>query len=361
MKRTLPVIILVIAAGGGLWWYFGNGRPDDEHRLTLYGNVEIRDAHLAFNEREYIAEVLVEEGDTVEKGQVLARLDKDRLNAAIAGAEAQLEAREQVVKQLERGTRPQQVEQARAEVAASEARLENARLDLERVRSTTASGASPAQALDDAQARYRVEQEVLEVRRKALDLALAGPREEEIAQAKASRDAAAAELRLLNVRLEESGLRAPAPGVVQSRILEPGEMAAPNRPVLTLALTDPKWVRTYVSEPNLGRIRQGLEATVYSDSFPDKTYKGWVGFISSVAEFTPKTVETTDLRPKLVYETRVYVEDPNDELRLGMPVTVTLPVTPSPIGENDDGVRLPDRAAPGEDDAPGPGEGAGTK
>lgn len=124
-------------------------------------------------------------------------------------------------------------------------------------------------------------------------------------------------------------LTSPAAGVIQNRILEPGEMASASRPVVTLALTDPKWVRAYVPEPYLGRINLGMKARILSDSFPDQTFDGWIGFISPVAEFTPKTVETEDLRTKLVYEVRVFVHDSKDKLRLGMPTTVIVDRTAS--------------------------------
>jgi HlyD family secretion protein len=108
--------------------------------------------------------------------------------------------------------------------------------------------------------------------------------------------------------------------------MEPGEMASPQKAVFALAITDPKWVRVYVSEPNLGKVHPGMGAAVAVDSFPDRRFDGWVGFISPVAEFTPKSVQTEDLRPSLVYEVRVFVQDPNDVLRLGMPATAYLPI-----------------------------------
>jgi len=127
--------------------------------------------------------------------------------------------------------------------------------------------------------------------------------------------------------------------VIQERILEPGDMAFPSSPVLTLALDDPLWVRAYVSEPDLGRIRSGMRANIKTDSFPGKVYKGWIGFISPTAEFTPKQVETTELRSKLVYLVRVYVHNPEGELRLGMPATVIIPLNqpdePAGPKEND--------------------------
>ena len=106
-------------------------------------------------------------------------------------------------------------------------------------------------------------------------------------------------------------------------------MVSPQRPVFDLAIVDPKWVRAYVSEPDLGKLHPGMQASISTDSFPGVAYSGWIGFISSVAEFTPKPVETVELRSSLVYEIRVFVNDPQDQLRLGMPATVTLDVGPA--------------------------------
>jgi HlyD family secretion protein len=167
----------------------------------------------------------------------------------------------------------------------------------------------------------------LAVNQKALALAVKGPRREDKSEARATLRADKANLSLLEQDLSYATLLCPTDGVVQNRILEPGEMASPQRPVLNIAITNPKWVRVYVSEPDLGKIRHGMKALVSTDSFPGKVYAGWVGFISPIASFTPKTVETTDLRTSLVYETRVYVTDPSDQLRLGMPATVQIPLS----------------------------------
>jgi HlyD family secretion protein len=118
---------------------------------------------------------------------------------------------------------------------------------------------------------------------------------------------------------------APTDAVVRTRLMEPGEMASPQKPVFSLAITNPKWVRAYVSERDLGRVHPGMRAQVAVDSFPERRFEGWVGFISPVAEFTPKPVQTTELRTSLVYEVRVFVKDAADDLRLGMPATVYLP------------------------------------
>ncbi|MCF8104074.1 MAG: efflux RND transporter periplasmic adaptor subunit [Desulfohalobiaceae bacterium] len=329
LKLFILVLLIVLLGLVGAWWLWDR-ETESKDRLTLYGNIEIRDAQLAFNDQELLKEVLVEEGDRVSPGQVLARLETDRLKATIREAESNVAAREQVLKRLQAGTRPQEIERLRAEVRGADSRVGNARRNYERIRKTTLKGASTEQAMDNAGAEFKAQTALLEAKKQALDLALEGPRREDIAEAKERLRSSRAGLELLKIRLEDATLKAPSPGVIQSRILEPGEMALPSRPVLTLALPDPKWVRAYVPEPDLGLIQEGLPASVVSDSFPDQSFEAWIGFISPVAEFTPKNVETTDLRTKLVYEVRVYVRDPHNRLRLGMPVTVRLDLEGSP-------------------------------
>ena len=328
MKRIAKffVIAIVIVALGALaaWWFQKVEEKQAPDTLTLYGNIDIRHVQLAFIESERIARVMVEEGDLLKKGQIVATLNTDRLRAQIRQVEAEVAAQQQVVDKLVTGTRPQEIEQARAEVVSAKAQVKNAAQNLRRVQKTAGSGATSKQNLDDAQARMEVARAQLKVKEMSLNLALEGPRKEDIAAARAQLQSLQASLALLKVRLGDMVLKAPAVGVVESRILEPGDMAGPEKPVFTIALTDPKWVRAYVSEPDLGRIRLGMKALLKSDSFPKRRFKGWVGFISPTAEFTPKNVETAELRTKFVYEVRVFVHDPEDVLRLGMPITVTV-------------------------------------
>jgi HlyD family secretion protein len=326
-KIVILAVILVTAGVLGALWFIKNKDNPSGTELKVYGNIDIRDANLAFNEKERIARVLVEEGDRVTVGQVLAIQQTHRLEAQIREAEAQIAAQKEVVKRFEVGTRWQEIEQARAELAAAKATVRNSRLNFERIKKTSGAGATSEQALDNARAQLDVDQAQLKVKEKALNLALEGPRKEDISAAKNHLEALKASLSLLKIRLSDMTLTSPAAGVIQNRNLEPGEMASPDRPVVTLALIDPKWVRAYVPEPDLGRIKLGMTAKILSDSFPDQTFDGWIGFISPVAEFTPKTVETEDLRTKLVYEVRVFVYDSKDLLRLGMPVTVIVDST----------------------------------
>jgi HlyD family secretion protein len=195
---------------------------------------------------------------------------------------------------------------------------------LEAVSSNSGGRAVSRQEVDDAKAQADVSDARVAVNRKALQLALIGPRQEDIAQAEAMLDGEGAQVALLKQELADAELRAPLDAVVRSRIAEPGDMASPQKTALTLAIIDPKWVRAYVSETELGRVQPGMRAAVEVDSFPGRRFQGWVGFISPEAEFTPKTVQTEELRSSLVYEIRVFVTDPGDVLRLGMPATVYL-------------------------------------
>jgi len=150
------------------------------------------------------------------------------------------------------------------------------------------------------------------------------------AQAEAELRADEAQLAFLRQELADIQLVAPIDAVVRTRLMEPGEMASPQKSVFSLAITDPKWVRAYVAEPDLGKLHTGMTASVVVDSFPDRRFEGWVGFISPVAEFTPKTVQTEELRTSLVYEVRVFVKDPSDQLHLGSPTTVHLSPNDAP-------------------------------
>jgi HlyD family secretion protein len=328
MRRTV-LLVLLLAAGGaaGLaWWWTHRERPTGE--LLLYGNVDLRQVQLAFNNSERIAAVLVQEGDRVRKGQVLARLDTSRLDPQVDQAEAQVAAQRYAVERMHNGSRPEEIAQARANVESAKADAANARRLHDRTNSLFARRAVSQEDLDNARAALDVADAKLAVNQKALDLAVAGPRVEDVAQAEAQLRANEAQLAFLRRQLADAELYAPTDAVVRTRLMEPGEMSSPQRPVFSLAITDPKWVRAYVSEPDLGKVRPGQAATVTVDSFPDRHFDGWVGFISPVAEFTPKPVQTTELRTSLVYEVRVFVKDPSDELRLGMPATVHLPPDP---------------------------------
>jgi HlyD family secretion protein len=323
--------ILAIGFGLGMRW---RTSKKVQNRLVLYGNVDLRQIDLSFNNSERIAEVLFQEGDKVKRGQILARLDTRRLKPQTEAAEAEMESQQSIVQKLHHGSRPEEVAQAQANVASAKADQVNASLQWRRVKALsglTTGKAVSQQDLDSAKAALDSAEARLAMAQKGLDLSVIGPRAEDIAQGEAQLRVNQAQLDLLRQKLADAELVSPSDAVVRSRLLEPGEMITPQRAVYNLAITNPKWVRAYVSDPDLGKIHPGMKASIGADSFPGRAFSGWVGFISSVAEFTPKSVETVELRSSLVYEIRVFVEDPQDEMRLGMPATVSLELnSPAP-------------------------------
>jgi HlyD family secretion protein len=332
--RVALILAALVALGAALWWWM-SARGASRQELALYGNIDLRQIDLPFNGSERVAEVLAQEGDHVKQGQVLARLDTSRLAPQVARAQADLEAQQQMVNRLHSGNRPAEIDQARANTAAAKADAVNARAQYERMRTlseNTAGRALSRQDLDSAQAASDAAEAKLHASEKALALELQGPRREDVSQGEAQLQSQQASLAILQQQLKDAELRAPVDAVVRSRVVEPGEISSPQKTAFTLAIVDPKWVRAYIAESDLGAVHEGLRATVSVDAFPNRRFEGWIGFISPSAEFTPKAVETRELRSSLVYEIRVFVKDPDDQLRLGSPATVHLPLATAPAG-----------------------------
>jgi len=323
-KTFLLLPVLLIIAAGAYWWLQEKDGAEAETSLTLYGNIDIREVRLTFNGSEHIEEIRVQEGDRVKKGELLARLHTERLQAAVDEASAMAEVQQQVLATLEAGSRPEEIRKVQADMEAAKAKAHAAQDTFERRRRLSERKLASSEEVETAKMAADTAAAQVKATKAALDLVLAGPRQEDIAQARARLQAQKAVLALARVRRADAALIAPADGIVRDRILEPGDMASPQTPVLTLALVDPIWVRAYLPEPALGQITLGANATIHTDSYPDKSYEGWVGFISPSAEFTPKNVQTPELRTRLVYSVRVYACNPQGELRLGMPVTVTI-------------------------------------
>ena len=314
-------IVAVAAAFSYRYW----PRPAAD-QLTLYGNVDIRQVDLAFNSAGRLQELRREEGDSVKAGETIAVLEPETYQDLVALTRARVEAQRVAVSRLEAGSRPQEIARDRAQVEANRAAVADAEVLLKRRAELVQGGNVSRQLYDEAKNAYDSARARLDVSSQALRLTELGPRQEDIDQAKAVLHAEESALALAERRLADTELKVPADGVVLSRIVEPGTMVGPNTPIFTVALTDKVWVRTYISEPDLGRIRPGLEVKIATDTDPGRTYDGWIGFISPTAEFTPKTVETTELRTQLVYRLRVFVRNPDDRLRQGMPVTVRVPL-----------------------------------
>lgn len=324
VQKRLLAVIAVALIFASFFYYLRQKEENNANELVLYGHVDIRQVSLAFNAVGRIKNLYVQEGDEVKEGQLLAELDRERYEANVKRLKAQVEAQRAVLAALQAGTRRQQIEAAREAVKKAEALLQNTEREYLRLKALLEGNAVSRQAFDNAETAYKAAQHDLKAAQEGLSLAIEGPRKEDIEAARATLVSQEAALEYAVKELQDSLLYAPSNGVVENRLLEPGDMAGPNVPVLTLALKEPLWVRCYVDEPYLGKIHGGMKARILSDSFPGKTYEGWIGYISSTAEFTPKPVETTELRTKLVYQVRVFIKNDNNELRLGMPVTVKI-------------------------------------
>lgn len=339
-QYVLPaVVIAVIGALGFAGWSYlkresGQGLwlfSEPRSEFVLLGNVDVRQVNLAFKVGGRIALMKFEEGDTVKAGQLVAALETGDFEDEVRLAEARVKAQAAVLARLKAGTRPEEIVQARALVEQREAELENAQLSFKRKESLAERGFSSHEAHQNALAALREAEARLKAAREALKLAEAGPRQETIDEARAQLNANEIALDLARRKLADADLVAPSDGIILTRVREPGAIVAVGEAIYNLALTAPVWIRTYVSEPDLGRVHPGMAAKVKTDS--GDIYDGQIGFISPVAEFTPKTVETRQLRTSLVYRLRVIVSKPDNGLRQGMPVTVLLPSTKPPEGE----------------------------
>lgn len=329
-KKLIAVVLVVIAVviiGFWAWKYHNKNQKDNV--LTLYGNVDIRQVSLAFEQSGRIEKLLVQEGDKVKAGQLLATLNTNALHIQAKQAQAQLKAQKKAIVKQDVGARPEEISQAKAQLASAQAELDKTNKNLQRLQilvSSTDGRAISQQELDYAKSNKDSAEAAVRERQANLELIIKGARQEDREATKAQYEVTKANLDLINYNLTQAELKSPVNAVVRARLQEVGDMTTAQKAVYTLALTDPKWIRVYVNEQDLSSIKMGGTAQVIRDSDPNQPINGKIGYISSVAEFTPKTVQTEEIRTTLVYEVRVYVNDPNDQLKMGQPVTVKVPL-----------------------------------
>lgn len=329
-KKTVVLVaaVLVLALGFGFYQYRSHKAAEEAARqLVLNGNVDLREVSLAFKNSDRISDILVEEGDKVTKGQVLAKLDTNDLEHRMDVTRSQIDAQQAEVDKLHNGTRPEDLRSADAKVKEARAERDFLASDYQRKQDAynTSGGKSVSrQVLEDARTKLHVADAKVNEAEEAQNLAVAGPRSEDVAAGEAQLEALQNTLSQEEYTLSQSELLAPQDGVIRSRLLEVGDMASPQKPVFRMSLNTKKWVRVYAKETDLGKIHEGMKAEVYTDSDPNHPVEGQIGYISSTAEFTPKNVETSELRTALLYEVRVYVTDPENKLRMGMPATVKI-------------------------------------
>lgn len=321
-RRLIPIIALGALAIAAFTTRGFGLLPAPQGPLTLYGNVDIREVDLGFRVGGRIASIPVEEGVRVKAGQLLAALDGAPIADRAAQAAAQVAQAQAQLSKLEHGSRAQDIAAARARVAAASAAAEGAENDYARRKPLVEPGAISTALWDQTEsARDRARAQLAEAKA-ALSLAEAGSRAEDIEAARAALAAAKAAQASVATDTSDTRLLASTDGTVVTRTREPGAIVGPGETVFTIAIDRPLRVRAYVAEDQLSRVAPGMAVIVTADGNP-KSYHGTVGYISPRAEFTPKTVQTSDLRTDLVYRLRIVVSDPDGKLRQGQPVTVT--------------------------------------
>lgn len=320
-KIAVPVILALAALGV---WY-GTRGDGTAGELSASGTVEATTADLGFELPGRLAEIHVEEGDTVSPGQELARLDTRELEANAEAARAQVASAEARLRELLAGARSQEIASAEAALRSAAQRAETARRDLARARTLFEGGAISRQALDQAETAVEVAESAHEQARESLGLLREGPRAETIQAQRAQVAQARANVARVEATLANAVVTAPMSGLVTIKHRRPGETVAPGTPVITLLDRSDRWVRIYVREDQIGRVRIGMPASIASDTYPDQRYEGRVVFIGSEAEFTPRNIQTEAERTKLVYPVKVQITgDEAHALKPGLPADVVL-------------------------------------
>jgi HlyD family secretion protein len=298
---------------------------EERREIEASGTVEATEADLGFQLAGRIDSLAFREGDSVPEGARAGTLEQEEIRAQLRSARASLEAARARLAELESGFRPQEIAQARAALRGARERAEDARRDLERARRLFEGGAVSREALDKARTAAEVAESSLEQAREQLRLLEEGPREEQIRAQRAVVAQAEAAVARTEAMMTNAAITIPFPGIITLRHREPGETVSPGLPVYSLMDPDDRWVRIYVREDRIGAVSLGQGARISSDTYPDRTYDGEVVFIASEAEFTPRNVQTTEERVKLVYAVKVRITgDPGHELKPGIPADVVL-------------------------------------
>jgi HlyD family secretion protein len=321
MKRAIPALILLaVAVAAGVYFYPRlTKKPEPANQLTLSGNIEAHESLVSFKVQGRIVDLPVEEGQQVEQGALLARIDDADFKQRTRIDEASVGVGKSNLALLLAGTRHQEVKAAEQTMIDAQADLGQKRIDNERAKNLFAKDEVSAQERDQAATALKRAEAIYKVAQQRHNEAVEGSRKEEIAIARANVNQASANLGLSQVNLSYTVLRAPSAGVITVRQAELGEVVSPGSPVVTLSDLNHIWLRAYIEETDLGRIYWGQDATVTTDTYPGKQYHGRISFISSTAEFTPKSVQTTKERVTLVYRIKIDIDNYNHELKPGMP------------------------------------------
>lgn len=328
MKKRiiLPVLLLIVMVVAGVFYFKKQPAPELD-RIRVSGNIEITDVEVSFKIPGRLEKRLVSEGEMVTAGQVVARLDSRDLAQEIAQRHAQVGVAQATLTELKTGSRPEEIAQAEAVLERAQADGARTKKEFERQKRlyereviSTREYDLAKTTLDGTEARIREAQEILTLVRK-------GPRQEKIDQAKAGLEQVRQALALAETRMSYSVLVSPLSGIVLSENIEPGEFVSPGTPIITLGDLSRVYLRAYINETDLGRVKVGQKVRVITDTFPGQAYEGKITFIASQAEFTPKNVQTQKERVKLVYRIKVDIPNPKMELKPGMPADAEIVLT----------------------------------
>jgi HlyD family secretion protein len=325
MKRRIAILIVLAAAAAGFFVYRQSRRPKPPtNLLKVSGNIEAHESLVGFKVPGRIVVLPIEEGQSVEPGTLLARLDDADYLQRVKIDEAALRVKQDELALSLAGTRHQEIQSAHQAVLDAQADLRLKQVDDERAESLFKEDALSAQSRDVAATNLARAHARYESAKQAYNQAVEGTRKEQITVNRAGVSQAEQNLKLARIELGYTALRAPEPSVILVRQAELGEVVAPGTPVVTLADLDHVWLRAYVNETDLGRVRWGQAVEVTTDTYPGKVYHGRISFISSSAEFTPKTVQTQQERVTLVYRIKIDLENPRHELKPGMPADAVI-------------------------------------
>jgi len=334
-KIVLPVVLVSVAVISVVWWFQFRRTESSDSKVFISGNIEATEVDLSFRIGGQIKRLSIEEGDRVGAGKVVAELDTDTLLAQKGAAEAEIGNARAVLDELEAGTRKEVIQAARAAAKAAESRMVNARAEYERYLPLLKEGAVSQSIFDAREMTYRVATEDYNNAKERLVELEVGPREEQIRAARARLERAKWELKRIELDLEHSILESPVNAVVLVKANELGEVVLPGATVATVAAIDEVWLKGYIGEGFLGKVKLGQLAEVTTDSYPGKKYLGRVTFISSRAEFTPKNVQTQEERIKQVYRVKVTIPNREQELKIGMPAEGCILTNSVPVQERE--------------------------
>jgi len=320
MKKIITALIVVLlGAGAAIGWLYSQGKKNPDDKIFVSGNIEATEVDLSFRIAGQIDSLTVEEGDRVRKAQTIATLDTDTFLSLKGAAEAEIANVQAVLDELEEGTRSEQIQQARAQFKAAESRLKNAQDEFNRYAQLYKEGAVSGSIFDARETALKVAKEEHNNALERLNEFEKGPREQQIRAARHRLERAKWELKRIELDIKHSVLTTPVSGAVLVKAAELGEVVLPGAPVATVAAIDEVWLKGYVGEKDLGRVKLGQKAEITTDTFPGKIYPGVVTFISPRAEFTPKNVQTREERIKQVYKVKITILNREQELKIGMP------------------------------------------